>query len=249
MVKESDRLAFDNLVSMCAINGRADSGIGTYKEKSLHYILKHFFESDPDFHEVAYRGFVADCMRDDQITEIQTATLYGMTDKLDAFLTDKRVRIVFPIAVKRRILWMDKNSGEVTGSLRYTKGENMYSLIWELAYIVDYLRDPSLTVTAVLIHADDYRLLSGRRANPKKGARKLDLIPTELVDVVNLSLPEDLRAYVPEELPEVFTRDDFSKAAHLRGRALWGTLKVLEAMRVITRIEPEGRRHRFIRNY
>ncbi len=247
MVKESDRLAFDNLVSMCALNGRAEYGIGTYKEKSLHYILKNFFERETQFHEVAYKGFVADCMREGQITEIQTATLYGMTDKLEAFLADKCVRIVFPIADKKRVVWLDPKSGEVTGKLTSRKGGDMYTLISELVYIIDYLRDPTLTITAVKIHADDYRLLSGRKSNPKKGAKKLDLIPTKLVDVVDLSFPEDLRAYVPETLPEVFTRDDFAKAAKIHGRELWGVLKVLEAMRVIAKTEPDGRRHRYIR--
>jgi len=248
MLLPSDTLKFENLIRDAAVLGRDEAGIGTYKEKSLHYILKNFFCSDKDFHETSYKGYVADIMKDGYITEIQSSSLSGLKGKLDTFLDENTVRIVFPIIEKRTIIWVDPETGDMKRSRRSVSSENMYTLLKQLIYILDYLRDPALTITAVILHADDYRALNGRGKDRKIGAEKLDCVPTKLVDVRDLVFPDDLIEFVPEELPEVFTRDEFSKATHLRGRALWALLKVMLEMRVIVRLENEGRRYRYSRN-
>ena len=248
MLSASDRVKFENLLRDAAVLGRDSAGIGTYKEKSLHYILKNFFCPNKDFHETSYKGYIADIMKDGYITEIQSSSLSGMKGKLDAFLEENCVRIVFPIIEKRNIVWVDPESGDMKRSPRSVSSENIYVLICQLIYILDYLRDPSLTVTAVTLCADDYRLLNGRGRDRKIGAEKLDCVPTELIDIFDLVFPDDLARFIPEKLPEAFTRDEFSKATRLRGRALWAVLKVMLEMRVIVRLENDGRRYRYARN-
>ena len=247
MLRESDRLAFDNIVHRMAVEGREEAGIGTYKEKSLHYVLKNFFCSDSNSHEVAYKGYVADIMEDGYITEIQSSSLSGMKGKLDAFLTDNTVRIVFPIIEKRNIVWINTVTGDMKRSPRSVSGDNIYVLLRQLIYIIDYLRDPSLMITVVKLHADDYRLLDGRGKDRKIAATKVDTVPTELVDIADMVFPCDLYDLLPESLPEVFTREEIAKATRLRGRALWAVLKVFEEMRVILKTEPLGRKHRYMR--
>ncbi len=236
---------FDELLNFLALNGRDSLGIGTYSEKSLHFIFKNLFEPDRDFHEVAYKGYVADVMRGRQITEIQTATLSGLRGKLDAYLTDACVRLVFPIKRYKSIVWMDPETGEVRNTPKRRKSENMYSLLCELIYIVDYLRDPNLCITAVEIAVDDYRYLDGWSRDKKKGATKLDTVPTELISITDLTIPESLFSFIPEGLEDVFSRQEFAKATGLSGRSLWAALKVLETQRVIVKTEPDGRRHRY----
>ncbi len=237
---------FDELLSFVAVNGRDALGIGTYSEKSLHFILKNFFEPDRDRHEVAYKGYVADVMSDGKITEIQTATLSGLREKLDAFLPDACVRLVFPIRKYKSIVWMDPETGEVKNTPKRRKSENIYALLCELIYIADYLRDPNLCITVVELAVDDYRYLDGWSHDKKKGATKLDTVPTELISVTDLIMPDSLYSFIPKELGSVFTRQDFAKATGLRGRALWALLKVLETQRVIEKTEPDGRRHRYV---
>lgn len=244
MLSAHDKLRFDNLISDLVLHGRPEMGIGTYSEKSLHYILKNFFENDADCHEVAYKGFVADIKNKTNITEIQSTTLYGLGHKLDAFLEDSSVRLVFPIIKKRRIIWIDPVSGETKKSKRCVS-DDIFSFISELIYIVDYLRDPSLTVTVITLEADDYRKLDGRGKSRKISASKVDLVPTELIDIKDMVFPADLAEFVPKSLGKFFLRQDFAKATRLRGRSLWAVLKVLEEMRIIRRIENDGRRHRY----
>ena len=122
MLKDSDRLIFENLVIERASSGKVDAGIGTYKEKSLHNILKNFFCSNTDCHETAYKGYVADIMEDGYITEIQSSSLSGLRGKLDAFLSENGVRIVFPLIQKRYIVWIDPKTGDVKKSKRSAAG-------------------------------------------------------------------------------------------------------------------------------
>ena len=236
---------FDELLNFLALNGRDALGIGTYSEKSLHFILKNLFEPDRDCHEVAYKGYVADVMKEGKITEIQTATLSGLRGKLDAYLPDACVRLVFPVRRYKSIVWMDPETGEVKNNPQRRKSEDMYALLCELIYIVDYLRDPNLCITAVELAVDDYRYLDGWSRDGKKGATKLDTVPTELISVTDLTVPGDLYTFIPEELSTTFTRQSFAKATGLRGRALWAALKVLETQRVIEKTEPDGKRHRY----
>ena len=245
MLTSSDKLRFDNLISEYARNGKPEQGIGTYSEKSLHYILKNFFEPDTDCHEVSFKGFVADVKNGSSITEIQSTTLRGLGPKLDSFLEDSSVRLVFPIIRKKHVVWIDPQNGDVKRSNRSVSGENIFSLVSELIYIIEYLRDPSLVVTVVTLEADDYRFLDGWGRERKNRATKVDIVPTKLIDVKDMSFPDDLSDVLPSKLPDVFLRQEFEKASHLRGRALWAVLKVLEEMRVISRIENDGRRHRY----
>ncbi len=246
MTLESDIERFDKLRASYESNSREDSGIGTYKEKSLHYLLKNFFCEDKNYHECAYNGFIADILKDDYIVEIQSSSLSGMRSKLDAFLPSKKVRIVFPIISKRTVVWCDAETGETKRSRRSTS-ENMYVFIRQLVYVLDYLRVENLLFTVVELSVDDYRLLDGRGKYKKIGATKVDTVPVELHIIRDFSFPRDLSEFVPTSLPEVFTREEFSTVTKLKGRALWAVMKVFEEMRIITRTDSKDRKYRYIR--
>ncbi len=246
MLSAYDKLRFDNLISDYVLHGKPEQGIGTYSEKSLHYILKNFFESNTDCHEVSYKGFVADIKSGTNITEIQTATLRGLNKKLDAFLEDSSVRLVFPVISKRRIVWIDTETGDVQRSKRAIS-EDIFCLAPELLYVVEYLRDPLLTITVITLEADEYRNLDGWGRYRKNNATKVDIVPTAIVDMRDLTFPDDLAQFVPDSLGEVFLRQEYEKATRLKGRSLWAVLKMLEEMRFIRRIENDGKRHRYCR--
>ena len=72
-------------------------GIGTLSEKTLHAILKNFYEPDEDKHEIPIDKYVADIFTGQEIIEIQTAQFNRMRDKLDAFLSLYPVTIIYPV--------------------------------------------------------------------------------------------------------------------------------------------------------
>lgn len=67
-------------------------GIGTLSEKTVHAVLKNFYETDPAHQEIPVENYVADILRDGEIIEIQTRSLNAMRRKLDCFLSLIRSR-------------------------------------------------------------------------------------------------------------------------------------------------------------
>lgn len=72
-------------------------GIGTLKEKTLHAILKDYYAPDKDMQEIPIDGYVADIYTGTEIIEIQTAQFNRMRNKLDCFLPNYPVTIVYPV--------------------------------------------------------------------------------------------------------------------------------------------------------
>ncbi len=246
MVSESEKHNFEELVSsFLSDRTHTENGIGTYMEKSLHFLLKRFFDPDPAHHEIEYKGFVADIKNDFGITEIQTANIRSLRKKLAVFLEEDAVRVILPVDARRHVVWIDPDTGEARRGAHATAGQNKYKLAAELLYISDLLCSERLSISIVTLETDDFRLLNGRGKEKKIGAKKLDRIPMKLLDMETLSFPEDLLKFIPDGLPEHFTREDFSKKTRLKGRALWGAMKLLEESGTICRVESEGRAYRY----
>ncbi len=245
-ITEGERTAFFNIVfGEASYAEKPLSGIGTYKEKSLHRILKYYFEPDWSYHEIPYCGFVADIKRGESVTEIQTRSLARMEEKLSAFLRESQVRIVFPIETDRCIVWIDPDTGSVVRRVKSPKHENKYSLLAQLIYVLNYIPDDKLTVTAVYISTDEYRMLDGIGKDRKKRSTKLERIPTDIFGVSDYRTLEDFFELAPESAPPIFTRNDFSSLTGLRGRDLWAGLKVLERLGVISRVSSPDRKNRY----
>ena len=84
------------------------NGIGTLSEKTLHAVLKKFYEPDISHQEIPLEGYVADIFRDNEIIEIQTQNFNAMRKKLDTFLPLYPVTIVYPILHQKWLNWIDK---------------------------------------------------------------------------------------------------------------------------------------------
>ena len=91
---------------------RDRNGIGTLSEKSLHAILKNYYEPDESRHEISVEGSVADVFTGTEIIEIQTRNFDKMRAKLDKFLPLYPVTLVYPIPREKRIIWIDEETGE-----------------------------------------------------------------------------------------------------------------------------------------
>ena len=243
-VTDAERASFLELAENFASNTEADGGIGTYMEKGLHRLLKCYFEPDRQYHEIPVGKYIAD-IKNGCITEIQTASLSGIKEKLAVFLCENRVRVVFPLETVRHIVWIDPSDGSASKRNRSPKPDNIYRLLAELVYILDHVENKNLTVTAVHLAIDEYRLLDGWSRDKKKGSTKLERVPTDIFGFSDFSSLSDYAGLVPEDLPSAFTRDDFSASTGLRGRKLWAGIRVLEALKLVSRVPSSGRKYRY----
>lgn len=110
---------------------------------------------------------------------------------------------------------MTEKSGELSKPRKSPRKGSPYLAFKELYKIKDYLKDPNLKIKLVLADMEEYRLLNGWSRNKKKGSKRFDRIPGQLVEEISIERPEDYMQFVPIALEEQFTSKDFVKAAHI----------------------------------
>ena len=215
-------------------------GIGTLSEKTLHAILKNFYEPDEDKQEVPIDRFVADIFTGQEIIEIQTGQFNRMRDKLKCFLQEFPVTIVYPIARERWLHWIDEETGEVSKGRKSPKKGNEYSAFVELYRIKMFLQEPNLKIKLVLLDMDEYKILNGWGKQKKNNASKYDRIPNRFVEEICIERKEDYLQFIPYDLPEPFTVKEYAKAVKCNDKIAGVTLNLLNYMEVVKRVGKKG---------
>ena len=207
--------------------------IGTYAEKTVHSLLKEFFEPDRANHEVPYMGYIADIKCGDCITEIQSTQFYRLREKLKAFTSECSVNVVYPIARRKRIVWIDRNTGAVSAPRLSPKKGSVYDIFPEIAQLSPILPCKNLSFTAVLLDVTEYRRTGDSELYPHStrfGARRGDRLPTEIVSVYMLSDRNSYTALLPESLPARFTIGELAREACVSYRVAQKTVSVFRAL-------------------
>lgn len=215
-------------------------GIGTLSEKTIHAILKNYYQPDEDKQEMPIENFVADIYSDGEIIEIQTRQFNRMRDKLKAFLPLYPVTIVYPIPREKWLVWIDEESGELSKKRKSPVKGNPYMAFPELYKIKMFLKDPNIRLKLVFLDIEEYRLLNGWSRDRKKGSSRYDRIPTELVEEIDINCIRDYMQFVPYELEGEFTSKEFAKAAHISVPLAQTVLNILYYVGTVTRTGKRG---------
>lgn len=215
-------------------------GIGTLSEKTLHAVLKNTYEPDEDKQEIPIGRFYADIFTGTEIIEIQTAQFNRLREKLEAFLPEYPVTIVYPIAKEKWLYWIDEENGEISQKRKSPKKGTPYSGFVELYKIKAYLKNPNLKLRFLLLDMEEYKLLNGWGEQRKNNASKYDRIPLAVREEYVMERKEDYMQFVPYDIEENFTSKSFGKAAHIPRSLAQTTLNILEYMEVVERVGKEG---------
>ena len=240
---EQEKRRFDALCATEAGVMPEEGRIGTYGEKRLHRMLKHWCCPDTDCHEQAVGRFVADILRDGQIIEIQTGSLYPLAAKLAYYLeeTEYSVTVVHPLIAECDLLRLDRDSGELLRKRRSGKHEGAGQLLAALSPISRFLDSPRLTVYAPLLRTEEHRY-SERVRYRRSGAVEKEVFVRELLGDIRLCGTESYRPFLPEA--SEFVAAEFEKQSGLKGREAGRVLLTLCGAGVLTR-RREGRRYRY----
>jgi len=227
-------------------NTHARDGIGTLGEKTLHSLLKSFFEPDPGAHEVRVGPYVADIVGEGGIIEIQTGGFQSLRKKLAAFLEIAPVTVVYPLTHLKWLLWVKPDSGEISARRKSPRVGSYPDAMLELYKLLPLLANPNLRLTLLLIDLEEYRLRDGWSRDKKRGSHRYERIPLALAGRLDLCSPEDWRvpearaAFFPASLPDPFTTKDYAKAARLNIHAAQTALRVLAHMGAVERTGKRG---------
>ena len=225
---------------------REQNGIGTLGEKTLHAVLKQYYESDKANHETKIGSFVADIVTDNGIIEIQTRAFDKLRKKLAQFLEIAPVTVVYPIPKTKWLLWIDEQNasgggvGETTKKRKSPRQGKIFDIIPELYKIKSLIDHDNFRLCIVFIDMEEYRYLNGWSKDKKKGSTRCDRIPIDIAEEIYINNTSDYMKFVPDELPDGFTSQDYKNAAHTNLRTAQTALNILNHIGVVRRTEKQG---------
>lgn len=217
-----------------------NGGIGTLGEKTVHSTLKQYLSRDLSSQEIKIGSYFADVCVDGHIFEIQTRQFNKLRAKLDFFLADHPVTVVYPVTYYNYLRWVTPDTGEITAPKKSTRRGNPLQVFAELYRIRPYLSHPNFSLKIVLMDMEEYRMLDGYGKDKKKRATKCDKFPLSLVAEYDIETPRDYMMLLPAELPEVFTTKDFAKAAKIPVGLAQTTLLLLSELNIALRTGKQG---------
>ncbi len=236
-----NKQAFYEACSLVKNEVRTRDGIGTLGEKTVHAVLKRYYEPVADRHEIQVGGYVADIVGETGIIEIQTRQFERLRRKLDAFLPVCPVTVVYPIAHTKWLYWMDPNTGEMSNKRKSPKTGSPLEAFFELYKVKDYLCREGLCIHLILLDVEEYRNLDGWSHDRKKGSSRFDRVPVDLHDEIRLASPMDFRSLLPQDLPEEFTCSDLKECGGISLASAQTAMRVLAHIGAVSRIGKRGR--------
>jgi len=235
-----DNEAFESAKEKIVGKVHNHKGIGTLSEKTVHAIMKNYYEPNEDNHEVKIEGYVADIYNNQGIIEIQTRQFNKLRGKLSTFLNLYPVTIVYPMPYNKWVFWIDNETGETTKKRKAPKRWSAYDAFVELYKIKEFLKNPNLRMRLVLMDMEEYRLLNGWNATKKRGSTRFDRIPLQIKQEVVIEQPDDYMQFIPYDIEEQFTSKEFAKAAKIKVDTARLVLNILYYVGVVKRVGKNG---------
>ena len=229
-------------------NRQAGQGIGTLGEKSLHAVLKRYYQPEVSFHERKTGSMTVDAiLPDGSMLEVQTRNFSSLRKKLPVLLSWGRVQLAAPVVQRKWVCWVHPETGEVISRRRSPKLYHPIDLSRELYAIRGFLAHPHLTLRIPLLEAEEYRLLDGWGSGGKRGSTRYERIPLALLGEQVLETSEDFRSLFPENLPEIFTVKDLEKAARISDRCARSAISIFRDLGLAEEDGCQGRAKQYRR--
>ena len=209
-------------------------------EKTLHAVIKKYFESDKAKHEVKIGNFIADIVIDNRIIEIQTREFNKLRNRLEFFLDKYKVTLVYPLTRHKWLIWIDPIAEEITKKRKSPRTGHIYDAIIELYKIKSFLNHQNMRLCIVFVDVEEYRFLDGWSGDKKKGSTRLNRVPVSVVEEINLDNTGDYSLFIPDTLPDQFTSKDYMMAAKVDKQTAQTALNILYYLAVVQRVGKQG---------
>ena len=246
----TDKIRFRRICNDVMLSEHEKTGIGTYGEKLMHIILKKYVDSDASHHEKKCCGYIADVFDGQNVTEIQTGSFSPLKKKI-AKMSDEgyNVTIIYPVAAKKWIIWMDPSSGEVTPRRLSPKKCDRYQLLIEMVHALPLLKRKNVTFKTLFLEIEEYKLLNGWSKDRKKGSSRCERIPIDIIGEFEVSYPDEYREFLPDELGEEFSTKDLASFAKITRHRAYAAIRVLKEVEAIEVSYKKGKEIFYKRSY
>ena len=213
-------------------------------ETSLHRSLKSRYAASEADTEVRLGAYRIDAICNDELIEVQFASLAAIRDKITALVKKNKVRVVKPIVAQRRIIRQSEPDGPVVSRRLSPKKGCTLDIFDELVFLTRIFPHPNLTIEAPLVSVEEWRLPPGKRRSRRQRFRSKhkvkDVILSDVLSTRTFRTAADLKRLAEvSKLPQPFDTADLAKH-HQRPR--WVAQRITYVLRKIGAIEEVGKR-------
>lgn len=234
-----NKMSFEDASAKALSHNLHPQGIGEYKEKVMHSILKNYYEEDLNKQEIKIDRFYCDILNENGIIEIQTANFNMLREKLKVFLESYDVTIVYPLVHNKFINWANSNDDYMRKSPRH---DSIFKASRELYKIKMFLNNPKLHFMFVFCDMIELKNLDGWNKTKKKGASSIVKIPNRIEKEVYLHHIDEMKEYINNNGSE-FSASEFAKMNKVSLRIAQLTLNILKYVNAVSVERIEKRKY------
>ena len=179
-------------------------------EYSLHAEIKEWYSAQRDDIEVKVDDFIVDVVRDGLLIEIQTGNLSAIKKKLCKLLLTNQVRLVYPIAKVKWIVYVS-NSGAFVRKRRSPKRGKLIDLFIEMVHLSDLINDENFSFEVLLVEEEELRCDDGKGSWRRRGVSIKDRKLLRVFDRLVFEGRTDFLKILPDNLDGSFTNRVLAK--------------------------------------
>ena len=212
-------------------------------ERSIHHQLKRHYADGDENTEVTVGSFRIDAVRDNELIEIQCASLSAIRDKTRRLVKRHQLRIVKPIVARKRLTKVTKVGGLPLSSRMSPKTGDLLDVFEELIYFTRVFPHPNLVLEVPLVQVEEYRAPPAKKRKRRQRWKK----KFQVADVKLLSIDKTIELRTTGDLikmlgwkrrPKQFNTADLAKAT---GRPRWSAQQIAYVLRNVGAIKQVDR--------
>ena len=209
-------------------------------ETTLHQQLKRGYAKDDASTEVVIGRYRIDAIRDEELIEVQCASLSAIRDKCQNLLKRHSLRVVKPVVLRTRIAKAKNGDSPITSRRMSPKRGSVLDVFDELIYFTRVFPHPNLVLEIPLIHIEQLRLPNTKRRRWRKNYKVGDVRLESIEETIELRQPADLLELL--DLPENLTNFNTADLAAIIDRPRWNAQQIAYVLRKTGAIDSMGRK-------
>ncbi len=179
-------------------------------ECSLHSKIKKVYSLPGDQFEVKLGKYIVDILRGNLIIEVQTKNFSLLKEKLQTLTEKHQVRLVYPIAEKKLITYINKDNVVEKKSISPRKGK-LTDLFQELIMIPQIIGKENFSLEVLFIDEEEIRRDDGKGSWRRRGVSIIDRRLLKVNDRILFQNKTDYIKIFPHSLNKVFTNKELAK--------------------------------------
>lgn len=205
--------------------------------------MKRIYAEDESQVEQRVGRYIIDVIRDDELIEIQYASLSSINRKIKELVKQHRVRVVKPLVIQKQLIRCASKGGRVLSRRKSPKRGQLLDIFDELIYFTKVYPHRNLVLEVPLIHIEEWSY-PATAAKPRRRRRpkKYEVEDQRLVDVVEVHefrTSADLTRLLPNRLSATF---DTAEMAAAMKTPRWIAQKIAYCLRHMKALEVAGKK-------